>query len=700
VIPEASQQAITLLKLLEERARKASAVPSRLNAERTTTVRLVHTLKNPASGQISDFWHRQGVQAKSLVALAPFHSPNGAPVQRLADALDVPKIQVGLNPVTKIAPLRPHGKTATDAASTFSFVIPRTGDGERHLHAKVFEVQAKGLAMVVTGSINATEQSLESTKNIEISLARVLVESPFKWEDCEPADFVPNKYEPIARDENWAYMDAVLNLDGVVQGSVWSANALPVAAHAILEMFSEQPQSPEVHVKLTSQGRFSFRLPQSVDVSGSIQLFLHGPGLNARCWLSVEDELCATDQQRREKQAVRRILRGEFKNDDLLELLQIFVRASTPHVRTSNSASIAERQEEARSKDDEPFSFTSWSRSTVHPRQGVAGPAAGHHGALKAFIHWLNFKKQVPANGVEPSVLTSSGAEGSSQTRIHLPGGVNTDANAGGQMLTECIHKVLEQIPVLLREQPKIAEGPLLAMVAGSHAFNLALESPWKDDRAYQGLRHWLEIYSVFDYADDGLSELTQFALGVACLIVTMAKERGLAAPCPALKDLLLRMNDGLRSEAPRPDHVETALQKDVFTHVNAAGRAAAVLALQDLWQAKSLDQRIEELVENALRPEYKESEEDAATFPGGVQAVRAIKHANPKRRYHGLLQTERALASRGCPHCYQAFSERALGKLRANHIIVCPNNGCGKAIFHVDDEQAAKRVMELLKNA
>ena len=236
--------------------------------------------------------------------------------------------------------------------------------------------------------------------------------------------------------------------------------------------------------------------------------------------------------------------------------------------------------------------------------------------------------------------------------------------------------------------------------MAGSHAFNLSLESPWNDDRAYQRLRHWLEIYSEFEYPHDGRSDLSKFALGAACLIVAMAKERGLTAPYSALKDLLLRFDGGLRNKAPSQKDIEDVLQKDLFLYISESMKAAAVLALRELWQAKSLDERIEELVEHALQPEYKASDEDEATFPGGVQAIRVIQRTNPNRRYHGLLQTERELNSRGCPHCYQAFSENVLGKLRANHIIVCPNTSCRKAIFHFADELTAQRVRERLKNA
>lgn len=701
MIPSASQQAVTLLKLLEKRARTASATPSRLTPEQQAAVRLVHTLQSPASSQIAEFWRQQGVPANTLVALAPFHAPDGGPVQRLGNALAVRKIQVGLDPVTLIAPLRQPGRPAIEAAHKFSFVVPRSADSQRHLHAKVFEVQAKGVALVVTGSVNATEQSLESTKNIEVSLARVLPNSPFKWEDCVPQDFVPNKYEPAAGDENRAYMDAVLNQEGIVQGSVWSPRALPVSALATVEQFPEQPPCPDVPVQLTPQGRFSFRLPPGVDLSGSVQLTLQGPGLTARCWLSVEDELSATDHQRREKQAVRRILRGEFKNDDLLELLQIFVRAATPLAQRPAATPRAERKDEELAGGDEPFSFAGWAGSAAQPRQGAAGLAEGHHDALRAFVHWLNSKKQAPAKDPGPHAnANTQHAEEAPHLHIDLPQDDNAGQNLSDQMLAECLRNVLEKIPALLRDHPAIAEGPVLAMVAGSHAFNLSLESPWNDERAYQRLRHWLEIYSEFEYPHDGRSDLSKFALGAACLIVVMAKERGLAAPYPALKDLLLRFDSGLRNTAPAQKDIEEVLQKDVFLNVSAPMKAAAVLALMELWQAKSLDERIEELVEHALQPEYKASDEDEATFPGGVQAIRAIQRTNPNRRYHGLLQTERELNSRGCPHCYQAFTENVLGKLRANHIIVCPNTSCRKAIFHFADEQTARRVRERLKNA
>ena len=70
------------------------------------------------------------------------------------------------------------------------------------LHAKVFELRAKEKVLLATGSVNATAQSFESTKNVEVFLAGWRPVSPFVWKAAEPqgyeatqepSDFAPGR---------------------------------------------------------------------------------------------------------------------------------------------------------------------------------------------------------------------------------------------------------------------------------------------------------------------------------------------------------------------------------------------------------------------------------------------------------------------------------------------------------------------------
>lgn len=160
------------------RARLAKLGPADASTRRAW---LVHTLSRPAAEQLTEHAYRLD-NPHTLTVLSPFHSPTGSPVQELADEIGVGKIRIGLDGKNPVAPFLKDGN-AFDTVPVF--LRADTDHFDRTLHAKCFEVQGDDGVIVMTGSVNATAQSLASTDNVEVSLVRLLDETPFAWKKLD-----------------------------------------------------------------------------------------------------------------------------------------------------------------------------------------------------------------------------------------------------------------------------------------------------------------------------------------------------------------------------------------------------------------------------------------------------------------------------------------------------------------------------------
>ena len=239
-----------------------------------------------------------------------------------------------------------------------------------------------------------------------------------------------------------------------------------------------------------------------------------------------------------------------------------------------------------------------------------------------------------------------------------------------------------------------------MATVSGAYSLKLALNSTWKDERAYRPLLSWLDEFSRFKYAENGYDALVNFALGASGVIVGIAKQFGTHCSGAMVKESLLRFNAIWMLEKPSRSDMEASLSNEIFVRVPESIRKCAISALDEIWKATSMDERIEALVNNAKKTQFAASDEDEQIFPGGVAGIRRLLQVPAMRRYHGIIFNPLELEAGGCPHCYQAFGNGYRMELRAKHFITCPNTSCKKPIFSFEDGNVAKRVMEAIINA
>lgn len=688
-----SPQGMNILRMIGETARAAAEASS--NSVRTfpEEPRLIHTVNTSASTQLIQLCRTQALNASDLTVLSAFHAPDCGPVFGLKSELAVQRIHIGLDRKTLVAPFDKK-KVSIDTA--LDFVVPALDKDIRYLHAKVFEISDGASRIVMTGSVNATAQSLNTTLNVEVAIARLLHTCCFNWKKVEPSKFEPRTFVPTQREPDFAYLDATLGMDGRISGNLSGIKLLPVQACAKVLQGNEEVNAEDLIVKIQPTGEFSFSVPFEIAPTGAVQLAMTAQGLSAKCWLNIEEDLTSSDEERREKQAIRHILAGKFADEDVFELLQILTRAtqSTTVIRGSDNTNTKKNQEISQTEREQKFSYAQWKNSNVKASQ-TGLPGLNGVNTLKAFFRWLN------NSGAQPTISLDSAPQDSGIK--HKPEFKLVEAYDNPIQsfdFSETLQTIIQAIPRVIANNTRCESAAVLATVAGAHALKISLNSTWRDERAYQPLLSWLDEFSKFEYPENGHDVLVRFALGVCAIVVGIADQYSSHRPVAVLKDNLLRFNKNWLKQMPTSDDLKTCLADDVFNKLPKSVRLRASESLPDILNAASMDECIESLVTNAIQSGCVATDTEERDFPGIVSGIRRLLQVDRKRRYHGVVLNERQLDSSGCPHCYQSFGEAIRLELRAKHLIACPNLMCKKPIFYFEDKAVQKRVMEVIKNA
>jgi hypothetical protein len=655
---------------------------------------LIHSVDRPASEQIVELWRLTKNDANAVTVLSPFHAPDAGPIDRLAENLEVGLVSVGLDPKTLIAPF---DQKRFKVARKVRYVVPTLEVSVRRLHGKVFEISGSGGTLVISGSINATQQSLESIKNVEASLARWLPSPCFEWSEAKPARFEPNSYVFEGHEPDFAFLDASLESNGTVHGRLSGIKTIPASATVNILRADVPLEGKTRTVDIGATGEFSSEFMGELTSDGAVQLELTASGVRATCWLNVTEELVSSDEDRREKQCVRHILRGDFKSDDVAALLQILCRAAS----FGSSPKLQLTQETAepivvRTPDggERPFSYLQWQMSGRLSRERGGLLGVRYDDTLKAFVRWLNtdVKKVLPPAYSEPPSRPQQNQAFSDLAESQEP--------REGVDIENLLRQLIEAIPQLLSEHPDADYADLLASVAGAHALKLMLTSTWTDERRLSPALVWLDAFSRYAYRETARQALQPIALGVAMVTAASAKARNLVIPGSLLKESLLRFGLSASDSEYMQGMVKQALEDEVFSRVDEELRLQAAQVCDEVWTAESVNDRLVRLVVTSRESKAKSDVEDEALFPDVLASLRTHHPIKGKPFRDGVLtQPTQLLEGRGCPHCYQSLDDSMRRALRARHAAVCKKDFCGKVIFYLEDPAVANRIKGALTN-
>lgn len=690
--PAVAAQLKSFLRMLAERCRSTSPRAADMLGSAASWLRhseglaagprrvttLIHTLERSASEQVEELLRLDGRLTRTLTVLAPFHSRDGAAVRALHHAVGASDLRIAHLGTVSCNP------QAYDGAA---FVAPVDRQRGQPLHAKVFEFETDDGAWVVSGSVNATFQSLQSTKNVEVSLARWAAASPFRWESCEPENFVPQEevFEPACA---WT-MEAVLVGSNRLEALVLGEGS--AQAHVEWVLASAAGEIARDSTTLDANGLLKADLSAPVDSAhDGLVLHVHGPsGLGARAWVNDQRAL----------QAVRNGVRlsphstanGQAASDYRFatDLILRALGGHSIHGQAHRGRGNTESAQEDGGALDEAFNYADWMRfgrlrmppgATLGRRTGaflarvldllfpesdheVRGGEAGPNGiALDEANPADENGEQRPERQPPRQQARTPQAQAEREQLLKACQAIRTAFEAGREGIASAEFLVLAVCALDMER----AQAQFLARSAGE---------PGGFD-AHRVLVIWLDCISRYGFA----TEIRDDLLPVACAMAATA------AAVPSLVDPqerhLAQLRGAICRLAARPlaqnevaELVARGMREELMLRMDRRFRATAMACVADLAQAPPLD----ELLLHAISPPG-----DPRT-PASMAPIHAALSRWPERS-RGLEALKPAeVRSGGCPICYQHFSDTERRELTYQRWML-HGNGRPHVLLYPDD--------------
>lgn len=664
------------------RARVAASAGSP-EARANQSVWLVHTLTEPVADQFSTRCADLGA-VHQLTVLAPYHDCDASAVAQLAGDSGAQILRVGLSLPGRIAPFdKDHNELPEDT----TYVVADTFRPGRFAHAKVFEAVSPAGCTLMTGSVNATSQSLYSTDNVEVALIRRVATTPFQWNKATPEDFVPNEYDVSELAIHLPALDAIWRPDGVITGVV---APMPPVSQCSLEVWNGVTCEHEATVTVADDGDFATGSLQSSDAPGSRLLKLKAGSFVARGWLNVETELRMSPRDRQLVRAAARVSAGMATGQDLWAIYDVLREAMrTPSMggSTPRHSTVAENVEPVVQKAS-TTTYVGWS-DIDFTQMGASNPLEMQ--CLTAAFKHLNgdlARSGGPSAGhksAELVLLRNAGDEFGDEATA--PG---TNTTEGADTLEDAQAAMLDVLPDSLARD---ATHPLLTgavTLAASEALKRAFARRRGfatsgnsffagSDLAY-GLDSWLTRFSAFDYGDGNRQRLISAFCTLACCAVYYAKPATSQIVCGTVKEAVRALAGYVPDEAAWTQRVQLTLPTMPFVRVPVEDRVGvaqtAALIAKALTTREQLEQLIVAIFTDKERPDLP-----VDTYGSVIQRLEAYRKKPPigkNKRVFGVVKS--ANAPFGCPGCFVNIKDTAeLGALRSTQALV---HNCQRVIF------------------
>lgn len=678
-------------KLLDQTARRARHA-YRLNSSNAVVgplppPSLVHTLDGTARDALEALFIAEADAAKTVTVLSPFHAPDGGPILRLAKSVDARSLAVGLDGHRK--PLvAPFEQGRFKPLLPGRFVVADSHRSNRRLHAKVFVLEAADKTLVMTGSVNATAQSFESTKNVEVSLARWLTDSPYAWKIAEPTGYEATQKSSDFQPSHLLYVDAWLEADRMLHGRLHASAGVPSSVEATIS--SGDTPIHQVAINVAADGAFVAGPVPAFDTSQATLLTVSTELATASCWLNVHEELDIAAEERERRAAIARVLRGEYAAEDIAEVLRLLSVAAHGMAAGQAGAMRLSGEKDAVGTDNEAFSFMRW-ESSGRERAGNTLLGRNPYELLRALNRWMNADLAVPQQA-DLGVATSNGL----QQGVQLLG--QTDAEQQDAAAVIDPYALLDQlclaIRVALERRPELEHGAVLAEVVASRAVDRAL----KQDLRMTPCLSWIDHFSRFAYPT-AKENLCAVAVAMACVTACRLEAQELDPQLPVLREAVERFVGGAMPAERWLELCTVGLGRDLYRRVAGAEREAVLAMTARLSAALTLDDSLLTLLRKAaigLRRTLA-SEPEAASFP---EVVAVLRERSLKRQdlLRGLIDHETIQrAGSGCPFCYRELTDQHLSTLRQKHALVHKVLTCNQILLYSEQgSRLAHGIQEL----
>jgi hypothetical protein len=314
------------------------------------TLRLLHCVETPVDQQLVAAI--SGRNVGELRVLSPYYDADAGAVRRLAAQLSPRRTTIGLLAGQEEKSAYPFESQAAQVSAA----IVKVDDPERRLHAKWLEIEVEDESIVtLTGSINATTQSLCTTKNIEMGVLR-MGEAPTRlsWTRTKkPSRHVVHERILPGIGSRFMLHATILEL-GVLRAVVLPAPKSQGTWRVTLSQVNGD--SISFSGEVDQSGIFEIRLAKAegFDFASGLQLSIERNGDSARAWVQNEWLLELARARNVPTGSILRFLRGESAEDDDLSVLEFLssclddLPVARGETAAQSSTSDAQPKKEAR----------------------------------------------------------------------------------------------------------------------------------------------------------------------------------------------------------------------------------------------------------------------------------------------------------------------------------------------------------------
>lgn len=315
-----------------DRFQELAARAGRLSGIHGDSVRLLHCVDQPICRQLEQACKSLGT-VSGLRVLSPYFDPDAAGVRELVDRTKTPRAVIGLLEGQETKSMFPFGSDALQCRTEAALV--ELEHPNRPLHAKWFEVDLeKDVRLTLTGSVNATHQSLCTANNIEVGVLRrgsASNEPYLRWKRTKvPAVHVESHFQRDGLGSR-RILQASLLETGQLEGLVLPVEGAGGRWQARLGRADGESVSFELEVGAT--GSFNVRIskPEFFDLAGGLQLVLQREKSMVRGWVHNEWLLDVARIRNVPVASILRSLRDEAEDEDDIAVLG-FLTASMDRV--------------------------------------------------------------------------------------------------------------------------------------------------------------------------------------------------------------------------------------------------------------------------------------------------------------------------------------------------------------------------------
>lgn len=667
------------------------------------TVWLVTTLERAAATQFAELAHEQLSSPEVLTVLSPFFDKDIRAVAHLRKVLEVDTVRYGLGRQggTLIAPFLEAIKNADRPRK---FVEPP--GNERSLHAKWFELtDADGTALVMTGSVNATWQSLWTTGNIEVSLARLLPASvTADWrETTETPQYIPCEYPaPKAGEDTVTCVARITRLNRL---EVQFAGVTDVDVNLVLHHGGRHRAAKDARVDAV--GHAAVKVSESLLEElpdEALWLTASGGGFEVTTWVNVEPQLNLKPAQIDLFKAIGRVGTDTYDDDDaylLFDAAHLLLTRSRLKGGKAEGRKASSGGEDSETGGDSLLSEAEW----------LAGQGEGTRGRTESSFHAMRIfhvlGKLLEMDDDKLRMALSGEVENDGENETVDEDESSAAADAGDVLGT--------------RRQRRNSRQRWLTLVEARDAVRRAI-----DERLTRPMPDELAILIVPQKIRDGLGEalpleLREVDTGRVLLTEPLPVQYSTRLMGPLVAVAGRRFGEGATANllpmlATAGAIVALCMERrgfaachdQILAHLETfAGRRVGVEDYRDMleaeWRGGRLPRlryfemedlqkqaeliasapRMEERIAQVLSLAFTQPPLPVPTVYAGLEAVVHILREKPGRRWklYSVVVADDLPAKMGCPQCYAVLDGDELKKLKTTRMAVCKNI-CRRPVF------------------